>query len=218
MISPVRQNIFERAASTPALSMRELALLLCGLDLRLQTAAIPENKREYYDIWLYQISRQIKAAGLQPQGKNKQLYPADEMFALAHLMTDETITPEPIRTRCLLAVTTIANQNLARSWLMRLGGPPLLELGLTLRRNQRGQYLKTTERENTDRLLFLLIMLLVKNSQGAYGTPESPHLADIWRDIQTLAEREGLPAEGLSRSTIYSKLKSALTIHRRSHD
>lgn len=37
MISPVRQNIFERAASTPALSMRELALLLCGLDLRLQT-------------------------------------------------------------------------------------------------------------------------------------------------------------------------------------
>jgi hypothetical protein len=69
MISPVRQNIFERAASTPALSMRELALLLCGLDLRLQTAAIPENKREYYDIWLYQISRQIKSAGLQPQAK-----------------------------------------------------------------------------------------------------------------------------------------------------
>lgn len=101
---------------------------------------------------------------------------------------------------------------------MRLGGPPLLELGLTLRRNQRGQYRKTTERENTDRLLFLLIMLLVKNSQRAYGTPESPHLADIWRDIQTLAEREGLPAEGLSRSTIYSKLKSALTIPRRSHD
>jgi hypothetical protein len=59
---------------------------------------------------------------------------------------------------------------------MRLGGPPLLELGLTLRRNQRGQYRKTTERENTDRLLFLLIMLLVKNSQGVYGTPESP----IW--------------------------------------
>lgn len=54
---------------------------------------------------------------------------------------------------------------------MRPGGPPLLELGLTLRRNQRGQYRKTTERENTDRLLFLLIMLLVKNSQGAYGTP-----------------------------------------------
>lgn len=164
------------------------------------------------------VSRQIKAAGLQSQDKSKQLYTADEMFALAHLMTDETITPEPIRTRCLQAVTTIANQNLARSWLMRLGGPPLLELGLTLRRNQRGQYRKTTERENTDRLLFLLIMLLVKNSQGAYGTPESPHLADIWRDIQTLAEHEGLPAEGLSRSTIYSKLKSALTIPRRSHD
>jgi hypothetical protein len=83
--------------------MRELALLLCGLDLRLQTAAIPENKREYYDIWLYQISRQIKSAGLQPQGKNKQLYPADEMFALAHLMTDETITradPDALPSGC----------------------------------------------------------------------------------------------------------------------
>lgn len=60
---------------------------------------------------------------------------------------------------------------------MRLGGPPQLELGLTLRRSQRGQYRKTTERENTDRLLFLLIMLMVKNSHGVYGTPESPHLA-----------------------------------------
>ncbi|MDR9890976.1 hypothetical protein O7047_12150 [Pseudenterobacter timonensis] len=214
MISPVRQNVFERAANTPALSARELALLLCGLDLRLKTAAIPDDLREYYDVWLYMVTRQIRAAGLQAQGKSRQLYPADEMFALAHLMTDEIITPGPIRVRCLQAVTTIASQNQARNWLMRLGGPPLLELGLTLRRNQRGQYRKTVEQENTDRLLFLLILLLVKNSRGSYGTPESPRLAGIWRDIRTLAECEGLPAEGLSRITIYGKLKSALAISR----
>ncbi|WP_331395722.1 hypothetical protein [Klebsiella pneumoniae] len=46
MISPVRQNVFERAVSTPALSARELALLLCGLDPRLKTAAIPDDQRE----------------------------------------------------------------------------------------------------------------------------------------------------------------------------
>lgn len=52
---------------------------------------------------------------------------------------------------------------------MRLGGPPLLELGLTLRRNQRGQYRKTVEQENTDRLLFLLILLLGKTTETIFG-------------------------------------------------
>lgn len=115
------------------------------------------------------VSRQIRAAGLQAQGKSRQLYPADEMFALVHLMTDEIITPEPIWVRCLQAVTTIGSQNQARNWLMRLGGPPLLELGLTLRRNQRGQYRKTVEQENTDRLLFLLILLLGKTTETIFG-------------------------------------------------
>lgn len=208
MISPIRQSLFERATNMPALSARELTLLLCGLDLRLRTTAIPDSQREHYDIWLYLINRQIRAAGLQPQDKSKQLYLADEMFALSCLMTDEIITPEPIRARCLKAVATIASQNQARSWLMRLGGPPLLELGLALHRNQRGQYRKIAEKENTDKLLFLLMRLLIKNSDGAYGTPDSPHLANM----HILVQHEGLPAEGLSRSTIYSKLKTALRV------
>lgn len=211
MISPIRQSLFERAANMPVLSARELALMLCGLEPHLTTAAIPEEKCQYYAIFLRQIIRQIKSANCFPPGKNSQLLPADEMFALAYLMADETITPDCIRERCLKAVTSIAKRNQAREWLMRLGGQELLEFGLTLRRNQRGQYRKTTEQENTDRLLYLLTILLVENTSGIYGSPDSPHLADIWRDLQALAEREGIAMAGLSRSTIYSKFKKALT-------
>ena len=138
MISPIRQSLFERAANLPAVSARELALMLCGLEPHLTTAAIPDDKHEYYDIFLHQIIRQIKSAGCFPPGRNSQTHSADEMFALAYLMIDEEITPKPVQERCLRAVATIAKRNKARDLLMQLGGQKFLESGLEVRRNQRG--------------------------------------------------------------------------------
>lgn len=56
MISHIRLSLFERAANLPAVSARELALMLCGLEPHLTTAAIPDDKHEYYDIFLHQLS------------------------------------------------------------------------------------------------------------------------------------------------------------------
>ncbi|EGH2795746.1 hypothetical protein ID987_001645 [Salmonella enterica] len=218
MISPIRQSLFERAANLPAVSARELALMLCALEPHLTTAAIPDDKHEYYDIFLHQIIRQIKSAGCFPPGRNSQTHSADEMFALAYLMIDEEITPKPVQERCLRAVAAIAKRNKARDLLMQLGGQQLLECALELRRNQRGQYRKAAEQENTYRLLFLLLSLLVKNANGTYGTLDSPRLSNLYRDLQTLAEDEGFSSEGLSRATIYNKLKSALSVQHRHAD
>ena len=170
MISHIRLSLFERAANLPAVSARELALMLCGLEPHLTTAAIPDDKHEYYDIFLHQIIRQIKSAGCFPPGRNSQTHSADEMFALAYLMIDEEITPKPVQERCLRAVATIAKRNKA------------------------------------------------KNANGTYGTLDSPCLANLYRDLQTLAEDEGFSSEGLSRATIYSKLKSALSVQHHSAD
>lgn len=65
---------------------------------------------------------------------------------------------------------------------------------------------------------FLLLSLLVKNANGTYGTLDSPRLSNLYRDLQTLAEDEGFSSEGLSRATIYNKLKSALSVQPRHAD
>ena len=50
MISPIRQNLFERECDMPLLEARHLALLLLGLDASQPANALPEEHQENYRI------------------------------------------------------------------------------------------------------------------------------------------------------------------------
>lgn len=64
MISPIRQNLFERECEMPLLEARHLALLLLGLNASQPANALPEEHQENYRILHDAISRTIKATGM----------------------------------------------------------------------------------------------------------------------------------------------------------
>ncbi|OKP00846.1 hypothetical protein [Xenorhabdus eapokensis] len=132
MVSFIKLGIFEREAKTPALNTKQLSLLLCGLNPDLRTEEIPSDKKLAYDIYHPYIGKIIKTSGLFGGG-NSQLHNADHMFALAYLLVDEELTPQPIKDRCLKAVATIANKNNGKEILSKLGGEELLAKGVELR-------------------------------------------------------------------------------------
>ena len=104
MISPIRQNLFERECDMPLLEARHLALLLLGLDASQPANALPEEHQENYRILHDAISRTIKATGMVSAPANKRMFYADEMFALAWRLIDDELTPPEIKARSLKAV------------------------------------------------------------------------------------------------------------------
>ncbi|KMJ45312.1 hypothetical protein AB204_09575 [Xenorhabdus khoisanae] len=210
MVSFIKLGIFEREAKTPALNTRQLALLLCGLDPELKTQEIPTEMEKPYNIYYRHIGKWMNTSGLF-RGGNSSLHDADKMFALAYPMIDDDLTPQPIKDRCLRAVAIIASKNNGKETLLRLGGEELSIKGAELSKNQRGMHRKEDERANTDILLGLLVKLLAKKVGHSYGTIEKPQISTIYNELCKLADEEGIPLTGLSKSTIYAKIRNSIS-------
>lgn len=80
MISPIRQNLFERECDMPLLEARHLALLLLGLDASQPANTLPEEHQENYRILHDAISRTIKATGMVSAPANKRMSMPSELF------------------------------------------------------------------------------------------------------------------------------------------
>jgi len=209
MTSFIKLGLFEREARSPALNVKQLALLLCGEDPELKTAEIPENKVKEYKIYYRHISKWIDASGVF-NGGNATPFPSDYMFALAFLMIDPDMTPKPIQERCLESVEIIANKNNGKEILRKLGGEELYKVGLELSKNKRGLHRKDDEADNNSKMIAYLIKLLAYKVGHSYGSASKPVRSTIYNDIIALSKQENLPLIGMSRSTFYEKVKQSL--------
>lgn len=209
MTSFIKLGIFEREAKTPALNVKQLALLLCGEDPEIKSADIPESKNDAYMIYYRHISKWLASSGLFRGGNsNPQL--SDYMFALAYPMIDDELTPDPIKKRCLEAVAYVAARNNGKEHLLKMGGEELYLKGVELSRNQRGMHRKEDERENTEKLIGYLVKLLAKKVGHSYGTVEKPTTSTIFKDLEKLARENNLSLSGMSKSTVYKKIAESL--------
>lgn len=209
MTSFIKLGIFEREAKTPALSVKQLALLLCGEDPELKTADIPVEKLRPYNIYYRHISKWMQSSELF-RGGNAASQPADYMFAMAFPMIDDDLTPEPIKRRCLEAVESIAIRNNGKDHLFRMGGQELYDVGVVLSRNKRGLHRKADEEENTIKLVGLLVRLLVKKVGHSYSNGGEHVVSTIFNDIEKVASEENISLRGMSKSTVYKKIKEAV--------
>ena len=209
MTSFLKLGIFEREAKAPELNIKQLALLMCGVDPTVKTADIPEAKVEAYNIYYRQLSRWLSASKLF-RGGNSTAYPADYMFALAYPLIDEDITPQPIKDRCLAAVALIANQNKGKEHLYAMGGDELLQVGIALKSSKRGLHRKEDEKEYNDKLMGMLVKLIAHKIGHSFGTSKKPSISAILNELYKLADEEGISKTGLSKSAIYDKIRKAL--------
>lgn len=138
MISPIRQNLFERECEMPLLEARHLALLLLGLNASQPANALPEEHQENYRILHDAISRTIKATGMVSAPANKRMFYADEMFALAWRLIDVELTPPEIKSRSLKAVMKLSRNSRGRKWLKTLGDDALPDLTASAQPSLRG--------------------------------------------------------------------------------
>ncbi|HFM2861167.1 TPA: hypothetical protein ACG62V_002811 [Escherichia coli] len=207
MTSPIRQNLFERECDMPLLEARHLALLLLGLDASQPANALPEEHQENYRILHDAISRTIKATGMVSAPANKRMFYADEMFALAWRLIDDELTPPEIKARSLKAVMKLSRNSRGRKWLKTLGDDALPDLTASPQPSLRGMHKRDKARENTARLCWLLVQLLVDETDGRYGTSDKPASDRILRKLKELAQERELPSDGLGRGTFYEVLK-----------
>ncbi|WP_100159938.1 MULTISPECIES: hypothetical protein [Proteus] len=211
MTSFRRLGVFEREAKAPTLNVKQLALLLCGLYPELRVDEIPEERKEDYDIYYRQIKKWFNSSGLF-SGSVAVEQDADYMFALAYELIDDEITPEPIKERCLLAVTQIASQQKGKDILKRLGGADLVSTGVELSKNKRGLHRKEDEEVNTYKLLGLTITLLANKVGGSFYDGNKITVSSIRNAIMKLSEDINLSKKGLSRATLDKKIQEALAI------
>lgn len=209
MTSFIKLGIFEREAKTPALNVKQLALLLCGEDPDIKTSEIPEDKYDAYMIYYRHIAKWLSSSKLF-HGGNSASQLSDYMFALAYPMIDDELTPEPIKKRCLDAVAHVAARKNGKDHLLKMGGEELYLKGVELSRNQRGLHRKEDERENTEKLIGYLVKLLAKKVGHSYGTLEKPTISTIFQDLEKMAKENNLSMAGMSKSTVYKKISESL--------
>ncbi|WOJ03422.1 hypothetical protein [Citrobacter koseri] len=209
MTSFIKLGLFEREAKTPALNVKQLALLLCGEDPELKTAEIPEEKLKTYNIYYRHISKWMQSSELF-NGGNAAAQPADYMFAMAYPMIDDDITPDPIKKRCLEAVASISVRKNGKEHLFRMGGEELYDLGVEFSRNRRGMHRKNDEQDNTIKLVGLLTKLLAKKVSHSYVNDGRPVISTIYADMVKLANEENISLRGMSKSTVYKKISDSL--------
>lgn len=207
MTSPIHQNPFARECEMPLLEARHLALLLLGLDASQPAKNLPEEHQENYRILHDAISRTIKATGMVSAPANKRMFYADEMFALAWRLIDDEITPPEVKDRSLKAVIKLSHNSRGRKWLKTLGDNALPDLTASALPSSRGWHKRDKARENTARLCWLLVQLLVEETQGRYGTSDKPASDRILRKLKALSLEQEQSSDGLGRGTFYEVLK-----------
>lgn len=207
MVSPIRMSLFEQECAMALLEVRHLALLLLGLNPRLSGLSLPDEQRRFYRVLHDMISRTIKNCVLASSPANKRLYPADEMFALGYPLIDDILTPQPVKERCHQAIIRLARQNSGRKYLKTIGGQQLLDMADPVLRSQRGMHNRDKARENTARLCWLLVQLLIAETNGRYGTAGRPSSDKIFQQLVAFALTNGISTEGISRTTFYETLR-----------
>jgi hypothetical protein len=207
MVSFAKMGVFEQAVKLPIIEIKELALLLCGLDPNIKIKDIPEEMIVEFKSYRNYIDRCLSALNMSYYQKKH----ADIMFVIAYPLLDEDNTPEPVKKRALIAMMRLTRTQKWKEILYTIGGDELLEIGIKLSKSQRGQYKKDEEQVNIYKMTGMLLKLLAKKQGNAYGTVDNPNIATIKKEVEDLAKAHDLSLDGLSKSSFYEKAKVALS-------
>lgn len=100
----------------------------------------------------------------------------------------------------------LSRNSRGRKWLKTLGDDALPDLTTSAQPSQRGMHKRDKARENTARLCWLMVQLLVEETDGRYGTSDKPASDGILRKLRALAQEREVPSDGLGRGTFYEVL------------
>lgn len=209
-----KMSVFERAAATnTALTIKDMALLLCGLDPEIKVADVPQDRIAPYEFFNRHMAKLIRYSlktnnnGMRNSGPS---YDSQLMFAMAYPLIDPDITPIVIQKKCLECVSHQAGSDEGKDLLIIFGGSELKKLGTALNKSKRGMHRKDDERDNSERLLGVLVKLLACKGGNKYGTSENPNISMIYNDMADLLALEEISITGLAKSTVSQKLSNAL--------
>lgn len=209
-----KMSVFERAAATnTAVTIKDMALLLCGIDPETKVSDIQQDKKKPYEFFNRHMTKLIKYSVKTNNNSVRNggpSYDSQLMFAMAYPLIDPEITPIVIQKKCLECISYQAGTEEGKDLLVIFGGSELQKLGTSLNRNKRGMHRKEDERDNSERLLGVLVKLLASKGGNKYGTSEKPNISMIYEDMANLLESEDIPISGLAKSTVSQKISNAL--------
>ncbi|RJL46502.1 hypothetical protein D5078_10195 [Pectobacterium carotovorum] len=201
-------DAFERFTQLKGVNAQEMALAILGINPFSDPKDIPKDiEKDVYQ--LRTILRQN--AGIN-ENKNLQYndrIEAEKYFSESYRFINIEYTPKPIIDKCHKVINSIAREVGWKENLLKYGDNELIEYGRSIRKSGRGIYRQEHEKENTDKLIALLIMLLADKLGNKYGTAKEPSKREIYRDLINLAEKEAVSLKGIKESSFYNKVKKS---------
>lgn len=205
-------DVFERLASQRLVTIAEVANSLYGINPNTKTKDLSEDIIEDMQDIRKTISRNIRYLNIRVGSVNEEL-DADLVFAAAHDLMRNGVTPEVILERGRDAITSFVGTNDWQKYMMAFGGRTLVESVAQIRKSGRGQHRKTDEESGTLKLIGLLIKLLAeKHPSKKYGPVVKPTISEIYKDVVKLVESESLSIKGVGKSTFSAKVSEALKV------
>ncbi|MEH2920439.1 hypothetical protein ACFFL1_07465 [Samsonia erythrinae] len=208
MANFLKMDVFERFTKYKTVSAQEMALAILGVDPFTKTKDIPKD-REHNVSQLQALLRQNAGEVIGKIMQHNERIDSTVYFAASYEFIDPDYTPRSVIDKCQEIVKEIASAPNWKQNLSKYGGEEIIEYGRSVRKVGRGIYRKEDEKENTDKLIALLIMLLVEKFGGKYGSVKQPAKSEIYRDLTILAEKEGVSLKGIKASSFYDKVKKS---------
>jgi hypothetical protein len=203
-------DVFERIASQRIVTIAEVINTLYGINPNTKLKELPDDIAEETSDIRKAITRNIRSLDVRLHTVNDEV-DADLVFAAAHDFMREGITPEVILQRGREALLSFLYRNDWEQCMFAFGGRSLVDTMSSVRKTGRGQHRKTDEENGTLKMMGALIKLLAsKHPTGKYGSVEKPTISEIYKDVVSLLEKEGVSIKGLGRSTFASKSKASL--------
>ncbi|KGA36060.1 hypothetical protein KU74_06190 [Pectobacterium brasiliense] len=204
-----KMDDFERFTKLKEVNSREMALAILGVNPFAKKKETSEDIEKEVS-QLQTILRQNLAVNQGEHLQHNVRTESTKYFAESYSLIDLDVTPKPIIDKCNEVIANIAiNHKNWKEELRKYGDNDLVEHWRAVRKNKRGIYRKEHEKENTDKLIALLIMLLSDKFGNKYGTVKNPSKREIYRDLVILAEKEGVSLKGIKESSFYNKVKES---------
>ncbi|KFX02286.1 hypothetical protein [Pectobacterium carotovorum] len=201
-------DAFERFTKLKDVTAQEMALAILGINPFADPKDIPKDIEK--DVFqLRTILRQNAGSNINRNLQHNERIDAKIYFAESYKFISTDDMPKPIFDKCHEVINNIAREVGWKEKLLQYGDDELIEYGRSIRKSGRGIYRQEHEKENTDKLLALLIMLLADKLGNKYGTAKEPSKREIYRDLVSLAEKESVSLKGIKESSFYNKVKKS---------
>lgn len=201
-------DAFERFTKLKDVTAQEMALAILGINPFSDPKDIPKGIEKDVS-QLRTILRQNAGSNINRNLQHNERIDAKIYFAESYKFINTDDMPKPILDKCHEVINNIAREVGWKEKLLKYGDDELIEYGRSIRKSGRGIYRLEHEKENTDKLLALLIMLLADKLGNKYGTAKEPSKREIYRDLVSLSEKEGVSLKGIKESSFYNKVKKS---------